>query len=206
MVDGVADLIEAGRLLDGRRRRHRLAELDEQGGAASSIGRGATTTTTATSPTRSCPSCAARPVADSVWATGCSMGALPRRQLLLPPARPVRRPDRDVRAVPADSCSSATTATTTSTSTVRCTTCPNLSDPWHLERYRRSRIIFCVGQGAWEEDAPARHARAAGDPARARASRPRSTTGATTWSITGTGGGRCCATTCRCFGRAETPD
>ena len=25
------------------------------------------------------------------------------------------------------------------------------ADPWHLERYRRSRIIFCVGQGAWED-------------------------------------------------------
>lgn len=30
---------------------------------------------------------------------------------------------------------------------------PNLSDPWHLERYRNSRIVFCVGQGAWEERA-----------------------------------------------------
>lgn len=29
---------------------------------------------------------------------------------------------------------------------------PNLADPWHLDRYRRSRIIFCCGQGAWEED------------------------------------------------------
>lgn len=28
---------------------------------------------------------------------------------------------------------------------------PNLADPWHLERYRRSRIIFTVGQGAWED-------------------------------------------------------
>jgi esterase/lipase superfamily enzyme len=29
---------------------------------------------------------------------------------------------------------------------------PNLADEWHLERYRRSRIIFCVGQGAWEDE------------------------------------------------------
>jgi esterase/lipase superfamily enzyme len=29
---------------------------------------------------------------------------------------------------------------------------PNLSDPWYLDRYRRSRIVFCVGQGAWEEE------------------------------------------------------
>ena len=30
---------------------------------------------------------------------------------------------------------------------------PGLSDEWHLERYRRSRIIFTVGQGAHEEAA-----------------------------------------------------
>ena len=29
---------------------------------------------------------------------------------------------------------------------------PNLSDPWYLDRYRRSRIILCAGRGAWEED------------------------------------------------------
>jgi esterase/lipase superfamily enzyme len=28
---------------------------------------------------------------------------------------------------------------------------PELQDPWHLERYRRSTIIFTVGQGAWED-------------------------------------------------------
>jgi esterase/lipase superfamily enzyme len=28
---------------------------------------------------------------------------------------------------------------------------PNLSDPWYLEKYRRSKIIVCVGQGAWED-------------------------------------------------------
>ncbi|HEY9077024.1 MAG TPA: alpha/beta hydrolase-fold protein [Anaerolineaceae bacterium] len=28
---------------------------------------------------------------------------------------------------------------------------PNLSDPWYLERYRKSQIVICVGQGAWEE-------------------------------------------------------
>ncbi len=30
---------------------------------------------------------------------------------------------------------------------------PNLNDPWHLERYRRSKIVIAVGQGRWEEDA-----------------------------------------------------
>lgn len=28
---------------------------------------------------------------------------------------------------------------------------PGLADPWYLDRYRRSRIVACVGQGAWEE-------------------------------------------------------
>ena len=27
---------------------------------------------------------------------------------------------------------------------------PGLTDEWHLERYRRSRIVFSVGQGAFE--------------------------------------------------------
>ncbi len=30
---------------------------------------------------------------------------------------------------------------------------PELNDAWHIERYRRSRIVFCVGQGAFEADA-----------------------------------------------------
>jgi esterase/lipase superfamily enzyme len=29
---------------------------------------------------------------------------------------------------------------------------PGLSDPWYLERYRRSQIVVCVGQGAWEDE------------------------------------------------------
>ena len=28
---------------------------------------------------------------------------------------------------------------------------PTLSDDWYLSRYRQSKIIICVGQGAWEE-------------------------------------------------------
>ncbi len=29
---------------------------------------------------------------------------------------------------------------------------PNLTDPWYIDRFRKSDIILCVGQGAWEED------------------------------------------------------
>ncbi|MDM8520403.1 alpha/beta hydrolase-fold protein [Anaerolineales bacterium HSG6] len=28
---------------------------------------------------------------------------------------------------------------------------PKLQDPWYIDRYRQSRIILCVGQGAWED-------------------------------------------------------
>jgi esterase/lipase superfamily enzyme len=28
---------------------------------------------------------------------------------------------------------------------------PHLDDPWYLEQYRRSHIVVCAGQGAWEE-------------------------------------------------------
>ncbi len=28
---------------------------------------------------------------------------------------------------------------------------PNLDDAWYLDQYRRSQIVVCVGQGAWEE-------------------------------------------------------
>jgi esterase/lipase superfamily enzyme len=27
----------------------------------------------------------------------------------------------------------------------------NLGDPWYLDKYRRSKIVICAGQGAWEE-------------------------------------------------------
>ena len=80
---------------------------------------------------------------------------------------------------------------------------PNLADPWHLELYRRSRITFCCrpGRVGGGRDRATR-ARSRSSCTR-RASRRRSTTGATTWSITGTGGRRCCATTCRDCGPAD---
>lgn len=28
----------------------------------------------------------------------------------------------------------------------------NLNDPWYLDQYRKSHIIVCVGQGAWEDE------------------------------------------------------
>lgn len=34
---------------------------------------------------------------------------------------------------------------------------PNLDDRWFIERYRAARIVFCIGQGQWEEDCLADH-------------------------------------------------
>ena len=28
---------------------------------------------------------------------------------------------------------------------------PNLEDPWYIEKYKKSQIIVCCGQGAWED-------------------------------------------------------
>ena len=28
-----------------------------------------------------------------------------------------------------------------------------MNDPWYLDLYRQSKIIVCVGQGAWEDEA-----------------------------------------------------
>jgi esterase/lipase superfamily enzyme len=29
---------------------------------------------------------------------------------------------------------------------------PKLEDAWYLDRYRRAQLVFCVGQGAWEDE------------------------------------------------------
>ena len=29
---------------------------------------------------------------------------------------------------------------------------PSLTDPWYLDQYKQSKIIVCVGQGAWEDE------------------------------------------------------
>lgn len=29
---------------------------------------------------------------------------------------------------------------------------PNMNDPWFISRYQQSKIVICVGQGAWEDE------------------------------------------------------
>jgi esterase/lipase superfamily enzyme len=87
----------------------------------------------------------------TVWASGCSMGAYHSANLFF------RHPDmvdgllaisgvyRPVRFV-----GSYTDDAVYFNSPLYYL--PNLEDPWFLDRYRRARIVFCVGQGAWEDD------------------------------------------------------
>ena len=88
---------------------------------------------------------------ETLWTTGCSMGAYHAANLFF------RHPDRfdgviglsglyHLSLFIGDYCDD----------TVYYHTplyyLPNLHDPWYLDRFRRSRLVFAVGQGAWEED------------------------------------------------------
>jgi esterase/lipase superfamily enzyme len=89
--------------------------------------------------------------AETLWATGCSMGAFHSANVFF------RRPDLFDGVIGLSGLYRASFFTGG--------VCdegvyffspldflPGLADPWQLERYRRSRIVFAVGQGAWEED------------------------------------------------------
>ncbi|HSH22076.1 MAG TPA: alpha/beta hydrolase-fold protein [Candidatus Caenarcaniphilales bacterium] len=151
MVDAVADLIEAGRLtliavdgvdwqswtnaaapVDHRARRHedyhRYLVEDVVPFARAETGR------------------------ESVWLTGCSMGAFHAANLFF------RRPDAADGVIAMSGLYQPRLFVGDySDDHVYFNSplyyLPGLSDPWHLEHYRRSRIVFCVGQGAWEDEA-----------------------------------------------------
>jgi esterase/lipase superfamily enzyme len=87
----------------------------------------------------------------SVWATGCSMGAFHAANLFF------RRPDAidgviamsglyQPRLFVGDYADDHVYFNSP------LYYLPNLNDDWHLEHYRRGRIVFCVGQGAWEDE------------------------------------------------------
>jgi len=88
---------------------------------------------------------------ETAWATGCSMGALHAANFFF------RRPDAfdaviglsglyDLRSFVGDFCDGNVYFHSP------LYYLPGLADPWHLERYRKSAIVFAVGQGAYEED------------------------------------------------------
>jgi esterase/lipase superfamily enzyme len=151
MVDCVGDLLEAGRLLmiavdgidwqswtnknvpvDARARRHNdyhhyitdevVPFAREQGGR------------------------------ESVWATGCSMGAFHAANFFF------RRPDLFDGVIAMSGLYQPKLfvgdyADDDVYYNSPLYYLPTLADPWHIEQYRRSRIIFTVGQGAWEDEA-----------------------------------------------------
>ena len=78
-------------------------------------------------------------------------GGIPLRELLLPPPRRLRRPDRPVRSVQALPVRRGVMDENVYFN-APLAYLPGLTDPWYLDRYRRSRIVVCVGQGAWEDE------------------------------------------------------
>jgi len=88
---------------------------------------------------------------DLAWTTGCSMGAFHAANLFF------RQPDLFDGVIAMSGVYDAARFTGGSGGgddvyfNSPLAYLPNLSDDWHLERYRRSRIVFCVGQGAFEE-------------------------------------------------------
>jgi esterase/lipase superfamily enzyme len=88
---------------------------------------------------------------DSVWATGCSMGAFHAANAFF------RRPDVVDGLIALSGLYQPTLFVGDySDEHVYFNSplyyLPNLADPWHIEHYRRSRIVFCCGQGAWEDE------------------------------------------------------
>ncbi len=89
---------------------------------------------------------------ESVWATGCSVGAFHAANLFF------RRPDLFDGIIALSGIYQASHFVGGFTDddvyfNSPLYYLPELRDPWHLERYRRSRIVACVGQGANENEA-----------------------------------------------------
>lgn len=89
---------------------------------------------------------------DSVWTTGCSMGAFHAANVFF------RRPDLfDGIIAMSGLYQPRLFVGSYSDDDVYFNSplyfLPELRDAWHIDLYKRARIIFCVGMGAWEEDA-----------------------------------------------------
>ena len=89
---------------------------------------------------------------DVAWAAGCSMGAYHAANLFF------RRPDRLDGLIAISGVYSARLFVGDAGGDEiyfndPLAYLPGLDDPWHLDRYRRSQITFVAGQGAYEEEA-----------------------------------------------------
>ncbi|HUG47029.1 MAG TPA: alpha/beta hydrolase-fold protein [Candidatus Limnocylindria bacterium] len=150
MVDAVGELLEAGRLtlvcvdgIDWQSWTNSAAPVEERARRHEAYHRYVTDEVVTF--------CRQESGRDSIWATGCSMGAFHAANAFF------RRPDLfdgviaisglyQPRLFVGDYSDDAVYFNSP------LYYLPNLDDQWHLERYRRSRIIFCAGQGAWEDE------------------------------------------------------
>jgi esterase/lipase superfamily enzyme len=150
MVDAVADLLDVGRLLvvavdgiDWQSWTNRAAPVGDRARRHEDYHRYVVEEVV--------PFARGEAGRDSVWATGCSMGAFHAANVFF------RRPDLfDGLIAMSGLYQPRLFVGDYSDDSVYFNSplyyLPNLDDEWHLERYRRSRIVFCVGQGAWEDE------------------------------------------------------
>jgi esterase/lipase superfamily enzyme len=153
MVDCVADLIEAGKLvmiavdgIDWQSWTNKQAPVDARARRHNDYHHYITDEVV--------PFARAEGGRDSVWATGCSMGAFHAANFFF------RRPDLfDGVIAMSGLYQPKLFVGEYSDDDVYFNSplyyLPQLGDPWHMDAYRRSRIVFCVGQGAWEDEAVA---------------------------------------------------
>ena len=151
MVDCVADLIESGRLMmiavdgiDWQSWTNKEAPVHERARRHNAYHHYVTDEVV--------PFARAETGHDLVWATGCSMGAFHAANFFF------KRPDLFSSVIALSGLYQPRLFVGDySDDDVYFNSplyyLPELRDPWHLELYRRSRIVFCVGQGAWEDEA-----------------------------------------------------
>ena len=151
MVDAAADLIEAGRLtmvvvdgIDWQSWTNKGAPVEERARRHNDYYRYITDEVV--------PLARAETASDTVWTTGCSMGGFHAANFFF------RRPDLFDGVIalsgvyqPRHFLGDFVNDDVYFNSPLYYL--PELRDAWQLELYRRSRIIICVGQGAWENEA-----------------------------------------------------
>jgi len=151
MVDCVADLIDSGRLMmiavdgiDWQSWTNRAAPVEHRARRHNDYHRYVTDEVV--------PLARVETGHQGVWATGCSMGAFHAANFFF------RRPDLFTGVVALSGLYQPRLFVGDySDDDVYFNSplyyLPELRDAWHLEHYRKGRIIFCVGQGAWEDEA-----------------------------------------------------
>ena len=151
MVDCVADLIDEGRLMmiavdgiDWQSWTNRSAPVEKRARRHNDYHRYLADEVV--------PFARAESGRDGVWATGCSMGAFHAANLFF------RRPDLLSGVIAMSGLYQPQLfvgdfADHDVYFNSPLYYLPELRDAWHLERYRSAHIVFCVGQGAWEDEA-----------------------------------------------------